>query len=165
MNKVVHISKEIMLYILKVIGIILGVSAAGIIIFLFLSFLSFHIVRPLELRKIPDYVAKTGNEQVYIPDKVGDERYDNGGKNGILYLGWIFNLDDEEMTEALKYVEEYPDAWNSVDDITLSRIDGEYDGKNEIDINTAEKIAKLRGISLEEIAKITNENTKRFYGI
>ena len=30
---------------------------------------------------------------------------------------------------------------------------------------TAEKIANLRGITLEELAKITNENTKRFYKI
>lgn len=30
---------------------------------------------------------------------------------------------------------------------------------------TAEKIALLRGISIEELAKITSENTKRFYRI
>ena len=30
---------------------------------------------------------------------------------------------------------------------------------------TAEKIAKLREISMEELARITVENTKRFYNI
>ena len=32
-------------------------------------------------------------------------------------------------------------------------------------IYTAEKIAKLRNITIEDLAKITSENTRKFYGI
>ncbi len=32
-------------------------------------------------------------------------------------------------------------------------------------INTAKKISELRGISLEKLAQITTQNTKKFYGM